>query len=271
MRVSSARRCSAHKGNFIGNDGSKSLGGLLLFLLCGIAGGVVCAAFGCSRVGIVAGRPLSRVESGGKPPGESQMRVAFPRTPSRSVAVGIAAAQGGGSGCRGLLEFPLAAEATLCKVAAFVLGGLSGSRQRLGVCERRGMRDCCVRCVCLRSGRGCVVLHACKGGLCVFPFGCSRVGIVAGRPLSRVESGGKPPGESQMRVAFPRTPSRSVAVGFAAAIGGGSGCRGLPEFPLAAEATLCKVAAFVPGGLSGGRQRLGVCERRGCGIVASGV
>ena len=66
------------------------------------------------------------------------------------------------------------------------------------------------------------------------------------RPLSRVESGAKPPGESQ-NVAIPPDPPCVLAAWL-------SGCSCLAalvaeasfEFPLNAEGSLCKIAARVP-------------------------
>ncbi len=75
--------------------------GFLNFFCGGMRGG-----FFCFLSLLWLGRPLSPVESGGKPPGRK--RTAFPpRTPAPSLFVGHAAATRGGSGCRGLLEFPL--------------------------------------------------------------------------------------------------------------------------------------------------------------------
>ena len=123
-----------------------------------------------------------------KPPGEIK-KVIFPGPPPSYRELVERLHMRGGSGCRGLPEFPLAAEATLCKVAAFVPGGLSGSRQRLGVCERRGC------------------------------------GIVAGRPLSRVESGAKPPGGNKMELP-PGPPLVPITYEKRLHMFGGSGCRG---------------------------------------------
>ena len=53
-----------------------------------------------------------------------------PRTPSCPYEVRKAAAQLGGSGCRGLHEFPHKAEASLCKVAARVPLQVSMQPQR---------------------------------------------------------------------------------------------------------------------------------------------
>ena len=45
---------------------------------------------------------------------------------------------------------------------------------------------------------------------------------------------------------FPRTPSCFLAAVRAAAMRGGSGCRGFSEFPPSAEGILCKIAARAP-------------------------
>ena len=91
-----------------------------------------------------------------------------------------------------------------------------------------------------------------------------------GRPLSPVESGGKPPGRN--RKAIPPGPqSASLFVARAAATRGGSGCRGSPEFPLSAEAILCKFAASFPCGLSGSRCEAWWCVSCACLCCYAGV
>ncbi len=85
--------------------------------------------YGFSVAGFVCSKgPLSRVESGAKPPGGSDY--ASPRTPSLPLEQ-AERLYAGRLRCRGLPEFPLSAEAILCKVTALFLCGLSDSRRGL--------------------------------------------------------------------------------------------------------------------------------------------
>ena len=100
-----------------------------------------------------------------------------------------------------------------------------------------------------------------EGGLAALFLCCCRVQR-AGRPLSRVESGGKPPGGSAHFALPPGAPLvplcglRERLLCLAALVAEGSF-----EFPLGAEAPLCKVAAraivraaWQPRGVKGGQR-----------------
>ena len=73
----------------------------------------------------------------------------------------------------------------------------------------------------------------------------TRYGFPSGRPLSRVESGAKPPGESQ-RGLSPGPPRASVRLCERLQCGAALVAEGSSEFPLNAEAPLCKIAARAP-------------------------
>jgi len=125
----------------------------------------------------------------------------------------------------------------------------------------------CTCCHTLEAVKKCKLMHCAKQpiGICcskgftfslIVELSCSR------KPLSPVEGSSTRAAQSrrgEAKRASPRTPSFHWRVGRAAALRGGSGCRGLPEFPLSAEAILCKVAASFPCGLSGSRR--GLVER----------
>ena len=74
---------------------------------------------------------------------------------------------------------------------------------------------------------------------------CRIVLVVAGWPLSRVESGGKPPGESQ-RGLSPGPPPAPLELVERLQAGAALVAQGCSEFPLSAEATLRKIAARTP-------------------------